>query len=120
MALCRMTPDTRSFPVGLFTCQASERRETDVQAAWVRVSFRGLSASIPIGATENAQANPATVARAAVDPVASCSSVSASTTEQLEQEAIRVLKRLACLQCIEETPSVEAGGVPLALMRHQT
>ena len=66
----------------------------------------------PGGATENAQSTPATVARAAVDPVVSSSAASASTTEQLEQEAIRVLKRLACLRCIEETPSVEAGGSP--------
>ena len=62
-----------------------------------------------------------TVSRAAVLPVASSDSATGSnTTAQLEQEAIRILKRLSCVEC-DEWGSVQGaswcqdGGTPCAV-----
>ena len=70
----------------------------------------GDSSAVPVSgeATAGGNSNQAvTVARAGVDPIPSNPSASVlSTTAQLEQEAIRILKRLACVECIHGTSGV--------------
>ena len=76
----------------------------------------GDSSAVPVSgeAAAGGNSNPAvTVARAGVDPIPSNPSASVpNTTAQLEQEAIGILKRLACMECTHCTTSVEAGGSP--------